>query len=226
MYGGRAPKGSYAIKLMYGCMHFKQRFYRPVTVLESLKRFLHIIARKKASPKCGKISLCINQCWNSLNLINVQFLTNALGNYVWLTEKWSGLMKLKLFWRRSKTNWRRKLRLEGENIDIIKWNITTKFLSRRFTYQSFFTLGHSYVSKFLPFCAVGHFLWGFVRFYLPVTVLKSLKRFLYIIARKKSEPTIRKKSRFASDQCWIALNLINVQFLTNAFGNYAWLTEK
>ena len=113
------PRGSsYAIKLMYVCMYFKQGFYRPITVLESLKRFLHIIARKKTNQQYEKISLCINQCWNSLNLINVQFLTNALGNYVWLTEKWSGLMKLKLFWRRSKTNslsWRSKLRLEGEN---------------------------------------------------------------------------------------------------------------
>ena len=137
------PRGSsYAIKLMYVCMYFKQRFYRPVTVLESFKRFLHTIARKKANQQYGKISLCINQCWNSLNLINVQFLTNAFGNYVWLTET-SGLMKLKLFWRCSETNWRRKLRLEGENIEIVQWNITTKFLSRRFTYQSFFILGHS-----------------------------------------------------------------------------------
>ena len=76
------------------------------------------LLEKKANQQYEKISLSINQCWNSLNLINVQFLTNALGNYVWLTEKWSGLMKLKLFWRRSKTNslsWRSKLRLEGEN---------------------------------------------------------------------------------------------------------------
>ena len=44
------PRGSsYAIKLMYVCMYFKQRFYRPFTVLESLKRFLHIIARKKTN---------------------------------------------------------------------------------------------------------------------------------------------------------------------------------
>ena len=125
------PRGSsYAIKLMYVCMYFKQGFYRPVTVLESLKRFLHIITRKKTNQQYEKISLCINQCWNSLNLINVQFLTNALRNYVWLTEKWSGLMKLKLFWRRSKTNslsllekeaasWGRKQR--------IQWNLTTKF---------------------------------------------------------------------------------------------------
>ena len=132
------PRGSCAIKLMYVCMYFKQRFYRPVTVLESLKRFLHIIVRKKTNQQYEKISFCISQCWNSLHLMNVQFLTNALGNYVWLTEKWSGLMKLKLFWRRSKTNWRRKLRPEGENIEIIQWNITTKVLSRRFTYQSLF----------------------------------------------------------------------------------------
>ena len=32
---------------------------------------------------------------------------------------------------------------------------------RRFTYQSLFILGHSYVSIFLPFCAAGDFLWGF-----------------------------------------------------------------
>ena len=32
---------------------------------------------------------------------------------------------------------------------------------RRFTYQSLFILSHSYVSKFLPFCAAGDFLWGF-----------------------------------------------------------------
>ena len=101
-------------------------------------------------------------------------------------------MKLKLFWRRSKTNWRRKLRPEGENIEIIQWNITTKVLSRRFTYQSLFTFGHSYVSKFLPFCAAGDFLWSFVRFYLSVTVLKYLKKFLHIIVRKNGEPTIRK----------------------------------
>ena len=49
------PRGSsYAIKLMYVCMYFKQGFYRPVTVLESLKRFLHIIARKKDEPTIGK----------------------------------------------------------------------------------------------------------------------------------------------------------------------------
>ena len=33
---------------------------------------------------------------------------------------------------------------------------------RRFTYQSLFILGHSYVSIFLPFCAAGDFLWGFL----------------------------------------------------------------
>ena len=32
---------------------------------------------------------------------------------------------------------------------------------RRFTYQSLFIFSHSYVSKFLPFCAAGDFLWGF-----------------------------------------------------------------
>ena len=32
---------------------------------------------------------------------------------------------------------------------------------RRFTYQLLFILSHSYVSKFLPFCAAGDFLWGF-----------------------------------------------------------------
>ena len=37
------------------------------------------------------------------------------------------------------------------------------------------------------FYAVSH-----VNFYRPVTVLKSLKRFLHIITRKKGEPTIRK----------------------------------
>ena len=55
-------RGSYAIKLMYVCMYFNQRFYWPVTVLKSLKRFLYIIARKKASQQYEKISLCINQC--------------------------------------------------------------------------------------------------------------------------------------------------------------------
>ena len=46
------PRGSsYAIKLMYVCMYFKQRFYRPVTVLESLKRFLHIIVRRTNNMK-------------------------------------------------------------------------------------------------------------------------------------------------------------------------------
>ena len=99
------------------------RFYRPVTVLKSSKRFLHIITRKKTNQQYKNISLSINQSGNSLNLINVQFLTNALGNYVWA--------------------WRGKLRPDGENIEIIQWNTTTKFLSRRFTYQSFFILGHS-----------------------------------------------------------------------------------
>ena len=56
------PRGSYAIKLMYVCMYFKQRFYRPVTVLESLKRFLHIIVRKKTNQQYEKISFCISQC--------------------------------------------------------------------------------------------------------------------------------------------------------------------
>jgi len=47
-----APRGSYAIK--YVCMYFKQRFYRPVAVPESLKRFLHIIVRKKANQQYEK----------------------------------------------------------------------------------------------------------------------------------------------------------------------------
>ena len=46
--------------------------------------------------------------------------------------------------------------------------------------------------NFFRFVLQAIFLWGFVRFYLPVAVLKSLKRFLHIIARKKGEPTIRK----------------------------------
>ena len=135
-------------------------------------------------------------------------------------------MKLKLFWRRSKTNWRRKLRPEGENIEIIQCNITSKFLSRRFTYQSLFILSHSYVSKFLPFCAAGDFLWGFLRFYLPVTVLKSLKPGSYISLLEKKANQQYEKISLCINQCWNAPNLINVQFLTNAFVNYVWLTEK
>ena len=83
------PRGSsYAIKLIYVCMCFKQRFYLPVTVLKSLKPGSYIsLLEKKANQQYEKISLCIIQCWNALNLINVQFLTNAFGNYVWLTEK-------------------------------------------------------------------------------------------------------------------------------------------
>jgi len=145
-----------------------------------------------------KISLCINQRWNSLNLINVQFLTNALGNYVWLTEKWSGLMKLKLFWRRSKTDWRRKLRPEGENIEIIQWNITTKFLSRRFTYQSLFILGHSYLSKFLPFCAAGDFFMGF-RTFLPASHRPQIfEEVLTYHCSRKRRTNNTKKPHFAS----------------------------
>ena len=48
------PRGSYAIKLMYVCMYFKQRFYRPVAVLESLKRFLHIIVQKRRTNNMKK----------------------------------------------------------------------------------------------------------------------------------------------------------------------------
>ena len=63
MYGGRAPKGVELCNkvnvciyvCMYVCMYFKQRFDRPVTVLESLKRFLHIIARKKTNQQYEKI---------------------------------------------------------------------------------------------------------------------------------------------------------------------------
>jgi len=59
MYGGRAPKGELCNKANV-CMYFKQRFYRPVTVLESLKRFLHIIAQKKASQQYEK-NLALHQ---------------------------------------------------------------------------------------------------------------------------------------------------------------------
>ena len=51
------------------------------------------------------------------------------------------------------------------------------------------------------------FLWGFVRLNRPVTVLESLKRFLHIIARKKT-------------------NLQYKNILTNAVGNCVLLTEK
>ena len=55
-------------------------------------------------------------------------------------------------------------------------------------------IGSFLTVKVLPFCAAGDFFYGvsYVNFYRPVTVLKSLKRFLYIIAQKKGEPTIRK----------------------------------
>ena len=135
-------------------------------------------------------------------------------------------MKLKLFWRRSKTNWRRKLRPEGENIEIIQWNITTKFLSRIFTYQSLFILGHSYVSKFLPFCAAGDF---FMRFRTFLSASHRPRIFeevpTYHCSKKKANQQYEKIALYIN-QCWDALNLINVQFLTNAFVNYVWLTEK
>ena len=194
------PRGSsYAIKLMYVCMYFKQGFYRPVTVLESLKRFLHIITRKKTNQQYEKISLCINQCWNSLNLINVQFLTNALGNYVWLTEKWSGLMKLKLFWRRSKTN---SLSL-GEGSCVLREKTKNTMepyhqvpVYKRFQYQSLFILGHSYVSIFLPFCAVSDFLMG-LRTFLPAShrpqIFQEVPTYHY---SKKDEPTVQKHLTF------------------------------
>ena len=103
-------------------------------------------------------------------------------------------MKLKLF---CKTNnyWRRKLRPEGENIKIIQWNITTKFLSRRFTYQSFFILGHSYLSNSYLFACCRRFFNGANRTLIFTGQSPSsnlLKRFLDIIARKKGEPTIPK----------------------------------
>ena len=214
---------------MYVCMYFKQGFYRPITVLESLKRFLHIIARKKTNQQYEKISLCINQCWNSLNLINVQFLTNALGNYVWLTEKWSGLMKLKLFWRRSKTNslsWRRKLRLEGENKEYNGTLPPSSCLEDLHISRSlYWVILNCQISTFLCF---RRFFYGANRTLIFTGQSPSsnlLKRFLYIIARKKASQQYEKIS-LCINQCWNAPNLINVQFLTNAFGNYVWLTEK
>ena len=46
------PRGSsYAIKLIYVCMYFKQRFYLPVTVLKSLKPGSYIsLLEKKGEP--------------------------------------------------------------------------------------------------------------------------------------------------------------------------------
>ena len=52
MYGGRAPKGVELCNKVNVCI--LSRFYRPVTVLESLKRFLHIIARKKTNQQYKK----------------------------------------------------------------------------------------------------------------------------------------------------------------------------
>ena len=138
-------------------------------------------------------------------------------------------MKLKLFWRLSKTNnyLRRKLHPEGENINIIQWNITTKFLSRRFTYQSFFILGHSYLSNFHLFVLQAIFYGVFFPYVFTGQSPSSnlLKRFLHIIARKKANQQYEKIS-LCINQCWNAPNLINFQFLANAFGNYVWLTEK
>ena len=56
----------------------------------------------------------------SLNLINVQFLTNALGNYVWLTEESSNEVNIFLKTQLNKLGKESrislfKLRLEGEN---------------------------------------------------------------------------------------------------------------
>ena len=55
------PRGSsYAIKLIYVCMCFKQRFYLPVTVLKSLKPGSYIsLLEKKANQQYEKFSLCI-----------------------------------------------------------------------------------------------------------------------------------------------------------------------
>ena len=80
--------------------------------------------------------------------------------------------------------------------------------------------------NFFRFVLQAIFLWGFVRFYLPVTVLESLKRFLHIIARKKKANQQYEKIALCINQCRDALNVINAQFLTNAFVNYVWLTEK
>ena len=86
-------RGSHAIKLMYVCMYFKQRFYRPVTVLESLKRFLHIIARKKGEPTIQKhltlhqpVLKCSKSNERSIFNKRVRELRLAYGKVIWVNE--------------------------------------------------------------------------------------------------------------------------------------------
>ena len=200
MYGGRAPKGVELCNKVNVCMYFKQGFYRPVTVLESLKRFLHIFARKKTNQQYEKISLCINQCWNSLNLINVQFLTNALGNYVWLTEKWSGLMKLKLFWRRSKTNslsWRRKLRLEGENKEY-NGTLPPSSSIQKISISVIVYIGSFLCVNISTFLCCRWFFYGASYVFTGQSPSSNLSRGSYISLLEKRRTNSTKTSNFAS----------------------------
>ena len=130
--------------------YFKQRFYRPVTVLESRRGCYISLLEIKANPQYGKISLCINQCWNSLNLINVLLLTNGLRNLAYGKVIWFN--EVKFCWRHNKTIW-------GRNpvylyLSCILGEKTYK------EYNGVLILGHSYVSTFLPFCTAGDLFYG------------------------------------------------------------------
>ena len=139
-----------------------------------------------------------------------------MGNYVWLTEKTSGLMKLKLFWRRTKTNWRRKLRPEGENIEIIQWKICISVVVY---------IGSFLCVKISTFLCCRRYFYGVSYVFTCQSPSSNLWRGSYISLLEKKVNQQYENISLCINQCWNAPNLINVQFLTNAYGNYVWLTE-